>query len=155
MKHDSPVPDTTIPGRKSVIVTGGASGIGLAMVRHFASQGHMVAVLDISDDTGVKTIERLADEYPSAQLSFKKCDTSSWLEQRKTFEQVFNEHSGKLDVAMVNAGISEPNPWNLCDLTENEPSEPALEVLNINLLGAMYSKSFLLHVNHAILSPAR
>ncbi|VZH92637.1 unnamed protein product [Fusarium fujikuroi] len=45
--------DTSFQGQRlSIVVTGGASGIGLAITRHFAAQGHMVAVLDVNSKTG-------------------------------------------------------------------------------------------------------
>ncbi|HCQ02682.1 MAG TPA: hypothetical protein DIT99_19230, partial [Candidatus Latescibacteria bacterium] len=36
----------------SVIITGGATGIGAATVRKFASEGYSVAVLDINSESG-------------------------------------------------------------------------------------------------------
>ena len=39
------MPSTTTP--RVAVVTGGASGIGLAIAHHLADQGHAVAVLDI------------------------------------------------------------------------------------------------------------
>lgn len=46
---------------KSVIVTGGASGIGAALVEAFAAQGARVAFLDVMEAEGSALAEQLAD----------------------------------------------------------------------------------------------
>src|SRR3954464_9845191 len=56
----------------SVIVTGGASGIGMEIVRAFAGQGSRVGFLDFDVEHG----ERLASELQSAgwRVRFERCD---------------------------------------------------------------------------------
>jgi len=54
---------------RTALVTGGASGIGAAIVRGFARQGARVAVLDVADDAG----EALAAEL-GADALFVHCD---------------------------------------------------------------------------------
>ncbi|KAL2141388.1 hypothetical protein VTI28DRAFT_2474 [Corynascus sepedonium] len=130
--------------RKSVIVTGGASGIGLAMVRYFASQGHRIAILDLNEEVGVKTAGQLSNDYPQAEISFRKCDVSSWQDQASAFEDVFQKH-GALDTVLANAGISEQGVTTAIDLREETPTEPRLKVLNINLLGVIYSVKLASH----------
>jgi len=128
--------------QKSVIVTGGASGIGLAMSRHFASQGHQVALLDVNSDAGQKEAEKLAVEYPAAAVRFKKCDVASWDELAAVFKEVFSEHGGRLDIVMANAGIAEGGGVTVVDLDEEEPSPPRLKTLDINLIGVIYCEGF-------------
>lgn len=130
---------TTGPGgRKSVLVTGGGSGIGLAMARHFASEGHLVAVLDVNAASGAKVVADLAAEFPAATIAFKKCDVTSWTDQAKVFAEVYEEHGARLDVVMANAGISEQGGSSSVDLTEETPSEPRLGAINVNLVGVVY-----------------
>ena len=126
--------------RKSIIVTGGASGIGLALTRHFASEGHQIAVLDINAQTGAKVVTDVASEFPAAALSFKTCDVSSWEHQASVFEEVYKEHGNRLDVVMANAGISEQGSSSLASIDEATPSKPQLRVLEVNLLGTIYSE---------------
>jgi NAD(P)-dependent dehydrogenase (short-subunit alcohol dehydrogenase family) len=127
------------PVPKSIVVTGGASGIGLGMVRLFASQGHQVAILDINAATGEKLVTELAVEFPTAILSFHKCDVSSWREQEAVFANIFREHGGRIDIVMANAGISEQGTSTAVDLQEDTPSEPSLRTVNVNFLGVIYS----------------
>ncbi|CAI4216042.1 unnamed protein product [Parascedosporium putredinis] len=93
--------------QRSVIVTGGASGIGLAMTRYYASQGYNVSVLDINEKTG-----------PGI-----KCDVSSWEDQAATFKEIFEE-CGRIDVVMANAGISEQGQSCIMQVEEDAPAKP-------------------------------
>ncbi|KAK3376043.1 hypothetical protein B0T24DRAFT_572633 [Lasiosphaeria ovina] len=136
------------PSPKSVIVTGGASGIGLAMSRHFASSGHRVAILDVNGDSGPATAAAVAAEFPQARVSFRKCDVSSWADQAAAFEHVYRDHGGRIDVVMANAGVSEQGATTLVhrlDEEEDSPSPPNLATININLVGTIYSVKLAVH----------
>ncbi|KAK4187854.1 hypothetical protein QBC35DRAFT_219114 [Podospora australis] len=129
---------------KSIIVTGACSGIGLAVVRHFASQpeGHQIALLDVNAGEGPGVAAKLAEEFPqvAGKTSFHKCDVSSWEEQTAVFKEVFALHGNRLDVVFANAGISEQGVTTLVDREEGgEPTKPRLKVLEINLFGVVYS----------------
>lgn len=123
--------------KKSVIVTGGGSGIGLAMVRHFASMGHHIAILDVNHDSGVKVAADVSANFPSATVTFKKCDVSSWEEQAAVFKEVYQRH-GSIDILMANAGISEQGKSSVVNLQEDTPSEPRLGTISVNLVGVIY-----------------
>src|SRR5918993_3626534 len=56
----------------SVIVTGGASGIGMAIVRAFAGQGSKVGYLDFDVDQGARLAAEL--QADGAQVRFEPCD---------------------------------------------------------------------------------
>ncbi|KAF4498463.1 Glucose 1-dehydrogenase 2 [Fusarium agapanthi] len=131
--------------RLSVVVTGGASGIGLAITRHFAAQGHMVAVLDVNSKTGPDVVAEVAEAYPQAKLSFKWCDVSSWEGQYAVFDQVYREHGDRIDIVIANAGISDPVVGAL-DCTPTEfPRKPNLRMQDINLNGVIYSVGLAVH----------
>ena len=56
-----------------VMITGGGSGIGAAMVELFASQGSRVAFIDLADEAS----QKLADSVAKTCLHkpyFKRCD---------------------------------------------------------------------------------
>lgn len=139
---DTP-PEASSP-RLSVIVTGGASGIGLAITRHFASQGHMVAVLDVNSKTGPDVVAQVAKEYPEATLSFKWCDVSSWEGQYAVFDQAYREHGDRIDIVIANAGISDPVVGALDCVPTEFPRKPQLRMQDINLNGVIYSQSQLI-----------
>jgi hypothetical protein len=61
---------------KVVLITGGASGIGAAMVELFARQGSRVALLDIDDPSALKLVECLRSQVKHTP-KFLKCDLKS------------------------------------------------------------------------------
>jgi len=65
----------TYPSLKDriVLVTGGAMGIGEAIVREFARQGSKVGFLDIADEAAKKL---QADIGPQAKLHYEHCDVT-------------------------------------------------------------------------------
>ncbi len=123
-----------------MVVTGGASGLGLAMARHFASQGHRVTVLDVDAESGLAAAAEISSEYPRAAVAFKKCDVSSWESQAAAFKETYRE-AGRIDFVMANAGVSEQGSSSLAALDEDEPSQPRLRALDVNLVGTIYCES--------------
>lgn len=59
---------------RSVLVSGGATGIGAAFVEHFARQGAKVAFLDM-DDAGAKALQASLRDAPHAP-TFVHCDVT-------------------------------------------------------------------------------
>jgi NAD(P)-dependent dehydrogenase (short-subunit alcohol dehydrogenase family) len=85
---------------KVCVITGGASGIGLASARRFAAEGAHVVIGDVSPETG----KRAADEVGGL---FVPVDVTSESQVRELFAAAVEEYGG-LDVAFNNAGISPP-----------------------------------------------
>jgi NAD(P)-dependent dehydrogenase (short-subunit alcohol dehydrogenase family) len=126
---------------RSVIVTGGCSGIGLAMARYFTSQGHRVTILDVvSEEKGQETAEALSTNQAQVKAFFRRCNVASWDEQAAAFKEVY-ERNGSIDIVMANAGISERGATSAINLKEDTPSKPRLEVLDVNLYGVVYCMS--------------
>ncbi|KAH6968005.1 hypothetical protein DER45DRAFT_513753 [Fusarium avenaceum] len=140
--YDSATDVSSDPQGLSVLVTGGASGIGLAITRHFAAQGHKVAVLDVNSKTGPDVVAGVAKEYPKATLSFKWCDVSSWEGQYAVFDQAYREHGNRIDVVIANAGISDPVVGALDGTPTEFPRKPQLKMQDINLNGVIYSQLY-------------
>jgi NAD(P)-dependent dehydrogenase (short-subunit alcohol dehydrogenase family) len=102
------------PGAR-VLVTGGASGIGLAVARAFLDAGALVAVLDVN-------------EPPEHVGLGVRCDVSDEADVRAGVGQV-NAELGGIDVAVLNAGIGGYSPL------VTMPSEEWDRVLAVNLRG--------------------
>ncbi|MEU4466094.1 SDR family oxidoreductase [Streptomyces sp. NPDC024017] len=98
------------------IVTGGASGIGLATARALAAQGAAVAVLDLDPD-GV-----------GEPLLGLRADVSDDVSVRAAVEQAA-ERLGGLDIVVNNAGIG------AVGTVEDNPDEQWHRVLDVNVLG--------------------
>lgn len=87
---------------KVVLVTGGASGIGRAAARRFATEGAAVVIVDL-DERGGREVEAELRES-GAKATFIAASVSSEVDVAEVFEQVRAEH-GRLDVLFNNAGI--------------------------------------------------
>jgi 3(or 17)beta-hydroxysteroid dehydrogenase len=85
---------------KVAVVTGGASGIGAAMVRAFAAEGAHVVITDIHRDTG----EALAVEIGESAC-FLMLDVADEAQWEAVMDAVVTRH-GRLDVVVNNAGIT-------------------------------------------------
>ncbi|MEH6389530.1 3-hydroxybutyrate dehydrogenase [Pseudomonas profundi] len=99
---------------RTVVVTGAAQGIGLAIARAFAAQGDYVALCDIN----LEAAQRAASELPSAG-AFAVDVTSE--EQTTAFYQQLLVERPAVDVLVNNAGLQHISPvqdfplekWNL------------------------------------------
>lgn len=90
--------------RKVALVTGGASGIGLATVEGLAAEGGVVVIADVQDDKGQQVAERLSGQ--GRKVSYKHLDVSSEAEWEKVIGEVVAEH-GALHILVNNAGIGD------------------------------------------------
>lgn len=113
---------SSIEGR-SVVVTGGARGIGAAVARAFRAEGALVTIADVLSDEG----ERLAEEL-GAGVRFVRLDVTDeadWVRVREVAE----EATGHVSVLINNAGI--------VDFGSIEDQEPKRfqRVLDVNLFG--------------------
>lgn len=97
---------------KRALVTGGASGIGRAIVRALAGAGARIAVTDKNGEAAAALAKEISGDAISAAL-----DVTSAGETAAVFDRAF-EAFGGLDILAANAGISTMNP--VADLTEAE-----------------------------------
>jgi 2-keto-3-deoxy-L-fuconate dehydrogenase len=98
--------------KKNVLVTGGASGIGLAISRRFASEGASVIILDYNKESGENVAKDLQSEGFS--VTFMQADVSNQSQIKSVVAQI----SGKIDVLINNAGVS--HVGNLEQTVESE-----------------------------------
>jgi uncharacterized oxidoreductase len=81
-----------------ILVTGGASGIGLAIVERLLKDNHTVLVCGRREDV----LKELTGKHPA--VITKKCDLESAAEREALYKWVAAEHSD-LNVLVNNAGI--------------------------------------------------
>lgn len=90
---------------KVVIVTGGASGIGLASVQAFAREGAKIVIADFSDK-GQDEANKLQASHCDAL--FVKTDVAQEDSVNQMVQKTLN-HFGQIDVLFANAGIAKDN----------------------------------------------
>jgi NAD(P)-dependent dehydrogenase (short-subunit alcohol dehydrogenase family) len=87
---------------KVVLVTGGASGIGEAIVEAFVLQGSRVLFIDIQDDAANSLVQRL--QQPSCvPPEYFHCDLTNNSELQSVIEKILSAHPA-IDVLVNNAG---------------------------------------------------
>ena len=96
---------------KRALITGGTSGIGLETARRFVAEGARVLVTGVTPGSIEKARQILGEEVPVVRADARDLDA-----QRALVEQV-REHFGQLDVAFLNAGVSDWRPFE--DHTED------------------------------------
>ncbi|WP_059173434.1 SDR family NAD(P)-dependent oxidoreductase [Bacillus sp. FJAT-27445] len=87
---------------KVAVITGGASGIGLATAELFAEAGAAVAVLDINEERGGQAAKELRDRGYKAE--FFKCDVTSAADCERAATEI-EQQFGRIDILFNNAGI--------------------------------------------------
>ncbi len=87
-------------GGKIAFVTGGARGIGRAIVEKFVAEGATVSFADVDADVGLEAAAAIG-----GPVEFRRADITSEADVRETIEGVVRMH-GILDVLVNNAGIN-------------------------------------------------
>jgi 2-hydroxycyclohexanecarboxyl-CoA dehydrogenase len=111
---------------KIVLVTGGASGIGLATCREFATVGAQVLVTDVNSERGEKAARSISDA--GGRASFHRMDIVSIESVEQVFGEIEAEH-GRLDVLVNAAG------WDIIEPFMENTREYWERIIALNFMG--------------------
>lgn len=114
--------------RKAIFVSGGGSGIGRAIARHFAQEGWFVGLGDIDKEGMEDTVEMIGNGFTYSH-KFDVRDRNAWEEALDAFATATG---GRIDVLANNAGI--PLGGSLSENTVEEIER----CLDINLKGVLF-----------------
>ncbi|KAG8829958.1 hypothetical protein FRC17_005720 [Serendipita sp. 399] len=127
---------------KVVLITGAASGIGQAAAVSFAQFGAKVIIGDVDVAGGKHTVREClrVGGTVGADAIVLKCDVTSWEDQVALFK-AGHEKFGRIDYVVANAGLGHSGDGSLAlTMPSREiPKEPNLSVLNVNLIGVIYT----------------
>lgn len=116
--------------QRVVIVTGGASGIGLGIGKRFAANGHAVAMLDVQDEALAR--ESTALTASGAKVLALKVDVSN-REQVDAAYATVRKHLGAISVVIANAGISTPQSVLSMSVSDWQ------RMIDVNLTGVFHT----------------
>jgi NAD(P)-dependent dehydrogenase (short-subunit alcohol dehydrogenase family) len=93
------------------VVTGGASGMGKAVVERLLARGMGVVIADFNAETGEKAVADLSRDGAEGRITFAQTDVAQESDVSAALDQV-TEAFGRLDVVVNAAGIGGAfGPW--------------------------------------------
>ncbi|KAM3422593.1 hypothetical protein BST61_g83 [Cercospora zeina] len=127
---------TSLKG-KSVVLTGGGSGIGEQYMRHFIAAGAFVTFSDIIVDRAEKLVSALGSE----NVAFVPGNVLVWQDQVKLFKTALEKSPSKtIDIVIANAGIGTiDDSIKHTEDSNGDPVEPELSTLKVNIIGVFYT----------------
>jgi len=114
---------------KVALITGAASGIGLAITRRFVKEQALVAMVDFNVEKLNHSKDELLQMDGAAQILTIPCDITNEANVVSAV-QTIADHFGRLNIAVNNAGVSVSVPSDECTL------EQWNWVMNVNCTGS-------------------
>lgn len=114
---------------KTVVITGGAGGIGVALARAFGAQGARIALVDLRADGATAVATGLVDAGMDVRPYV--CDVTDFAACESVMQEVRNDYGG-IDVLINNAGLTHVSAF-----AKTAP-EVYRRVMDVNFFGAMH-----------------
>lgn len=113
---------------KVALITGGTSGIGLATVKKFLSEGYKVIAVGVNEND----FPQIKKEINNSNLQVMKCDVSN-RDEVKDLVTTIAKNEKKIDVLVNSAGVLAKH----VDLVDAD-LDNIERTININLMGTIY-----------------
>jgi NAD(P)-dependent dehydrogenase (short-subunit alcohol dehydrogenase family) len=113
-------------GRKSIFITGAASGMGRETAKLFAGEGWFVGAFDVNE-TGLATLRQ---EIGDAHL-FRRLEVTDRADYERAIAAFGEATGGTMDVLYNNAGIGRGGPF------EDMPWDDVMAVVQVNFVGVL------------------
>ena len=118
---------TQANGRKSIFITGAASGMGRETALLFARSGWFVGAYDVNPDG----LETLRDELGADNGLFETLDVTDVAAFEGAVDSFGAATDGKCDLLFNNAGIGNTG------LFDEQPWDEVMRIVNVNFIGVM------------------
>lgn len=92
-------------GSKSTLITGGTSGIGLAIAKKFAQEGAKIALFGTNREKGEAALKEIIELVPESEILFYPVDVAKTDLVEERIKEVLAQFGG-LDILVNNAGIT-------------------------------------------------
>jgi NAD(P)-dependent dehydrogenase (short-subunit alcohol dehydrogenase family) len=113
--------------KKTIFITGAASGIGLTAARHFYQMGYIVGMADVN----ISLLKEVTTPWDDNNFRLYSVDVSDFLQVTTAVTAFCSEHNSQLSVLLNNAGILEIGAFQ--DIS-NEQHQLTLKV---NVIGVI------------------
>ncbi|MBW2674187.1 MAG: SDR family NAD(P)-dependent oxidoreductase, partial [Deltaproteobacteria bacterium] len=113
--------------RKSIFITGAASGIGRATARLFARNGWFVGIFDVNE----QGLEALVSEIGAENRHAATLDVSDRAAYQAVLKDFGDKTGGTLDLLFNNAGIGKGSLFGEMDFADIE------KIIQVNLMGVV------------------
>ncbi|CUS15433.1 unnamed protein product, partial [Tuber aestivum] len=142
--------NVTTAGRKTILITGGARGLGEGMLRNFAKLGATVIVGDLNETRGESVIAELRKSSGNLNVHFLSLDVTSYASQCEFFRSARKlSPTGKITTVIANAGVAELGSFIESSPTkiplDVDPPEPDMTTVDVNFKGVLYTTKLALH----------
>ena len=124
---------------KTVVVTGGANGIGAELVREFYKHGAQVMIADLpSSATSAQTVINALGA--SDTVAFFAANTTDWASMSDLYAET-RSRFGRIDIVVANAGIMESQSFFDFKVKDGRllESHDVARVIDVNLKGTANS----------------
>jgi NAD(P)-dependent dehydrogenase (short-subunit alcohol dehydrogenase family) len=136
---------------KTILITGGASGIGSAVASHLAQNGANIIIGDINEAQGSSLVAQLRESSKNANHHFFQVDVSDWDSQVAFFREAASHSSHRgIDCVIANAGINIAPESVVFEVdiprysTIENPPKPSFKTLRVDLDGVLYTTTLAL-----------
>ncbi len=133
---------TSTPPFKYAIITGGASGIGLSLVKHLLEKAEWrVVVADIRAEAW----EAIESSFDLQRAIFVQTDVTSWDSQLELFKKAYEWSDGRIDFFAANAGIADKDSFYQPGDLDQDPPKPNLVCVDVCETAVFYGLQLYIH----------
>ncbi|KAK2758015.1 hypothetical protein FQN54_004421 [Arachnomyces sp. PD_36] len=137
---------------KTIVITGGASGIGAGLFTAWAAHGATIIIGDIDAERGEELVEYVKEQTGNERLHFVRVDVKDWRSQLQFFRVAVNLSPSKgIDCVVANAGVNDTKESvefespTLDYMTAKSPPPPSFSTMSVNLYGVLYTTHLALY----------